>query len=179
MLRRNKKGVSSIVALVVVMALVLILGAVIITTTEETVEDKTEQAQSCGQELIGTISLNSEWSCYDKQKEILNVQVERKKVELDKLTISASTGKSSYQFKLNKNLSNPKDGDKKLYPFNSTGQLKGQAKLLEKDSAKNYMISNFTEKPESIEIAPIVKGNQCRVSETITNIPNCFEIGIF
>lgn len=172
----RKRGISNVLMMVVGVVLVVSLGAIIMNTTRDTVKDQTEQVESCGTDMINKLSINSEWNCYNSNKKLLNVQIGRKDVGLQKLTLSVRNENEAFNFDLNKSPSNPSDSGATLYPYNSTGQKDGKAKILEKDSEKNYLIFGLNKKPSSIEIAPTVNGNQCKVVDEINRIADCSRI---
>ncbi|MFB6246722.1 MAG: hypothetical protein ABEI74_03985 [Candidatus Pacearchaeota archaeon] len=172
----KKKGLSNVLMMVVALGLVVSLGAIIMKTTRDTVEEKTEQVDACGTDILGKLSVNSEWTCYDSNKEVLNVQLAREDIKLEKLTLSVSTNSEAYNFDLNETMSNPSEKGATLYPFNSSGKKEGKTKILEKRSEKNYLVFGLSQKPSSIEIAPTIAGNQCEVTDEINRIADCSSI---
>ena len=68
----NKKAVSGVVVMVVMIALVISISAIVFTTTKKTVEEKIKKSEACGPDIIGKLSINSEYVCHDSvTKEIV------------------------------------------------------------------------------------------------------------
>ncbi len=180
----NKKGVSTIVVVLLMVALVMVTMFVVFNVTKGTVEEKIEKIESCGVNLIGKISLNPEYVCYDSVNKEIVFSVNRGDLEVDSLLISVETEKEVDLFKIRnllslspnyETISDPNSGESILltYPERSSQivfpSLKG---------GKTYIGININEPPIKIQIAPSVGGKQCEVVDSLTDIVDCSQTTI-
>lgn len=171
---KNRKAVSGVVVMVVMIALVIAVAAIVFTTTKKTVEEKIEKTQACGLEIIGKISINSKYVCYDEIKDEVVFSINRGEIELDKLIIAIETETKITQIEM-------RDGQgeiiNNLYPFNGNpGDL---IKLPAKNAGKTYIGTGFDEEIIGIKIVPVINGEQCEAADSLNEITPCSQTTIF
>ncbi|MEK6817224.1 MAG: hypothetical protein AABX80_00320, partial [Nanoarchaeota archaeon] len=88
---KNRKAVSGIVVMVVMIALVISISAIVFTMTKKTVEEKIKKSEACGPNIIGKLSINLEYVCYDSTEKEFVFSINRGEIELDKLIIAIET----------------------------------------------------------------------------------------
>src|SRR3989344_7814862 len=118
---KNHKAVSGVVVMVVMIALVISISAIVFTLTKKTVEEKIKSSETCGPDIIGKLSINSEYVCYDKDSDEIVFSINREDIELDKLIVAIETETEVRQFEI--------DSDEKtiqnlyLYPYDKDRTL--------------------------------------------------------
>lgn len=164
---KNRKAVSGIVVMVIMIALVMAVAAVVFTTTKKTVEKQIKKSEACGPNIIGQISINSEYVCYDSENQEIRFSINRGNVDLDKLIVAVETESEAIQFELTSELKNFSN----LYPFNK--QLGDAVNLPGKNGGKTYIGTGFNEDIIGIKIAPVINGEQCEIADSLTEITSC------
>jgi len=164
----KKKGVSGVITVVLLISLVLATVAIVWATMQNLVGERLEKATSCSG-IFEKISLNKGYTCYnDSSKEML-VSIKVEDVEINKIMISISGGGDSKTIEIpdSSNYTKPYRGD---YPQ--------EIYLPGKNAGKTYVLNltglDFSEKPTSVIIYPVVKGKKCPASDTILPIADCF-----
>src|SRR3989338_7794548 len=97
---KNHKAVSGVVVMVVMIALVISISAIVFTMTKKTVEEKIKKSEACGPNIIGKLSINSEYVCYDKDRDEIVFSINREYIELDKIIVAIETETEVRQFEI-------------------------------------------------------------------------------
>ncbi len=150
--------------MVVMIALVMAVAAIVFTTTKKTVEEKIKKTQACGLEIIGELSINSEYVCYDSTNDEIQFSINRGEIDLDKLIIAIETETEIKKFELKEN--EPNDN---LSPFISGGNTT----LPAKNGGRTYIGTGFDEEVIGIKIIPVINGEQCEVADSLNEITFC------
>lgn len=164
----NKRGLSAVIVMVVMIALVLSLMAVVITLTKRTVEEKISQTESCGVEIIDKFLINRAYVCYDSSKQELIFSIDRRDADLDKLLISVSSESESQVFEMRNKVDENFEGKILSYPDRSE-----IVRLPGKNGGRTYILTGFSEQPTDIQIAPVINGKQCDVTDSVGEIVDC------
>ena len=165
----NKKAVSEVVVMVVMIALVISISAIVFTLTKKTIEEKTKKSQACGPDIIGKLSINSEYVCYDSAKKEIVFSINREDIGLDKLIVAVETEIEVIKFELKENELNID-----LVPFSSGGSTA----LPTKNSGRTY-IGKIDKEVIGIKIIPVINGEQCEVADSLNEITPCSQTTIF
>ena len=167
----NKKAISGIVAMIIGIMIVVAIGAVIFGVVRSTVEDNLDQVDSCGINLIDKLSFNRDYACYDPANNLVIFSINRGDIGLDKIVVSIESETSSAPFEM-RAVSEDLGGVLTTYP---TGNNPGNHKWLpEREGGKTYIYNDWTGgEVTSIKMAPVIKGEECEIVDTITNIPSC------
>jgi len=159
----SKKAMSAVIALMVLI-LIVIAGTVIIwRVLTKTVDESLSEAKSC-YDVLGKISVNSEYTCYDGVNDEMHISAEVGDIDIDSLFIVITYEDSSTSFELTNELTTVAN----LLSYTRANQVKAPSK----NSGLTYIATNIVESPSSIELAPMVGGNLCS-GETFTDIGFC------
>ena len=169
---KNHKAVSGVVVMVVMIALVISISAIVFTLTKKTVEEKIKSSEACGPNIIGKLSINSEYVCYDKDSDEIVFSINREDIELDKIIVAIETETEVRQFEL--------DVDKKtILDLYSYPDKETQTNMPAKNSGRTYIATGFNEPVIGIKIIPVINDEQCDVADSLNEITPCKQTTIF
>ncbi len=166
---KNRRAVSGVVVMVVMIALVISISAIVFTLTKKTVEEKIKKSEACGPDIIGKLSINPEYICYDSADKKFVFSINRENIELDKLIVAVETETEIKQFELKETEQN-----NDLLPFSSGGS----ATLPAKNGGKTYIAENLNP-VIGIKIIPVINEEQCEVADSLNEIIPCSQTTIF
>ncbi len=166
---KNRRAVSGVVVMVVMIALVISISAIVFTLTKKTVEEKIKKSEACGPDIIGKLSINSEYVCYDSNKKNVTFSINRGDIDLDKLIVAVETETEIKQFELKEN-----EETNDLFPF----RVGGSTALPAKNSGKTY-IGKIDNEVIGIKIFPVINGERCEVADSLNEIIPCSQTTIF
>ena len=163
----NKKGIASIVATVMLIALTIVLVGIMWAIINNLVEKETESSGSCFG-IFEKVSLNSEYTCYINNEFRFSINIGD--IDVDEILVGISTEGDSSTFKISKI---PSEIDNLvMYPGGSSS-----ISLPSKNAGLTYVFdmagAGFLSDPDSISIAPIIKGAQCDISDSMNEIERC------
>jgi flagellin-like protein len=167
----SKKSQSQVITTVLLILITISLVVVISSFAISFVKEKLSESDCT--DIIGKVEIrnNPQYTCYNEATDKLNIQVHIGDIEdLEGFTISVDAQGSSNSYEIKNNT--PETNELNMY----TEILNYEDKLLipGKNSEKTYTISSITEKPETINIYPILKdGKTCNPSDTYKFIANC------
>ena len=169
---KNRKAVSGIVVMVVMIALVISISAIVFTMTKKTVEEKIKKSEACGPNIIGKLSINSEYVCYDDATGEFVFSINRGEIELDKLIIAIETETKITQIEMIEGAIEGIDG-LVSYPD------RGLAIIPAKNAGRTYIATGFSEPVIGIKIIPVINEEQCEVADSLNEIIPCSQTTIF
>lgn len=164
-IKKNKKGMSEIIVTVIMIGLVLALGVIVWQVVNSLVKGKLQNTQSCFGNF-GKINLNSQYTCYNTSaspKEF-DFSVSLGDITVDKVIISISSQGTINSYTIPGNYTNVK-----MYG----GAYNAPLTLPSKNGGVTYVTKDFATIPDSIKIAPIINGEQCDISDTLSMIEKC------
>jgi len=168
----NKKAISGVITAVIMIAIVMSMISVLWVVVNNIVEDKLTEAGSCFN-TFEKVKINNFYTCYNTPDESsgdpdeLHLSIDVSEIDIEKLLVSVSGSGESKSFTLTK------DGINENFLRNYKNGIYGELITLpEKNSGKTYII-NTGFFPISIQIAPIINGKQCEVSDSLYQIDNC------
>lgn len=163
---KNKSGLSGVVSAMIMIALVMAAGVLIWIFSSNLVNKNLEEAESCFK-IYDKVTINGDYTCYDwANKEIL-ISIKVADIEIGGILVGVSGEGNSGSFVLGNNPAPIQN----VKPYLS--ETYGEAVSAPgKNSGKTYVM-RFNSIPESIEIAPIVNGKQCDVSDAVYNVYQC------
>lgn len=163
------KGVSEIIATVILIAIVMAVGGMVWVIVNNFVKGETGSTKSCF-ELFEKVNLESRYTCYNSSSGKLQFSISIGDVDVDEVLVGVSGGGTGVSFKIKKE---PSDvSNVVMYP-RGTGTM---VMLPEKNAGLTYLFdigAGLGEVPTLIQISPVVEGNQCEVSDTLSQIDNC------
>jgi len=162
----NKKGLSEIIGTLIVIALVLLAASIVWGVVNNILKDKIKSSTSCFGNF-GKITLDKKYICYDTSSNPGKVRfsLNRGDVNIDDVLVSITNGAETKSFKVNKD-SQTVNG---LTYLNGTSTVS----LPPKNGGITYTYSWTSDAPKTIQIAPVIDGEQCEVSDSVTEIDNC------
>lgn len=161
----DKKGISSIIATLLMIVLTVVLVVVAWTVVNNLVKDKIGQSSACFGNF-NQVTLNDLYSCYDGSTEEVQFSLVIGDIEVDSVLVSISSPGQSKSFTITNEL---QDIAGLTYFGGGTS-----VKLPAKNSAITYIYDwAGLDDPNSIQVAPIVDGQQCSISDSITTIDSC------
>ena len=170
---KNRRGISGVIVVVILIALVMTITGIVWAVVNNLVKEELGSAGSCFG-IFGEVNLNSRYTCYNGSQELL-FSINIGDVDVDEALIGVSGQGTGVSFKLSSQ-AGPID-NVVTYPDRSAN-----VRLPSKNSGFTYIFdmagAGFSGTPDSISIAPIIKGNQCGVSDTIEKIESCASLNL-
>jgi hypothetical protein len=166
---RNKKGLSTVIATVLIILLVVVSVSIVWVFVKNIIEGRTKSTASCFDvESSDKVSLNGQYTCYNKTSGEVQFSIDIGEIEIDSLKVYVAASGSSKSFTLN----NTAVDVPRLRPYK---QASGPVQLPGKNEGLTYVVSGFlgAEKIDSIKIAPVVDGNTCSSSSETYQIDSC------
>ena len=160
---RNKKAMSAIIAVMILILIVMAGITIIWKVVTKTVDESLEKSKSC-YDLVGKITVNSKYTCYDGANEEMHVSVEIGDIDIDGLFIVIADEDSAVSFELTNELTTVTN----LLNYTRDDQVK----MPNKNAGSTYIATGIVEMPLAIELAPMINDNLCE-GETFTNIGFC------
>lgn len=161
----SKRGLSTVITTILLIMLVFVLISIIWTVVNNLVTKSLDKAGSCFANFE-KVTLNNKYLCYNSSSGEMMFSINIKEIDVEGVLVSItmSGGSKSYT------LINEEQNIFGLGPYPSGS---GNVRLPEKNAGLTYIASGFSEKPDSIQIAPIINGNQCEVSDSSFEIDVC------
>ncbi|MFH1365232.1 MAG: hypothetical protein ABIH28_01460 [archaeon] len=165
--KTKKKAMSEVVTAVIMVVLVMSLIAIVWGVISNMVNKELKTTQSCFGNF-DRVTINEAYTCYNSSSGEFYFSLNVGDIEIDKILISISSLGSSNSITLNstsQTLTNPSVTN---YPSKTTG-----VQAPNKNSGRTYIISGYTTIPDSIRVSPIIGGEDCQESDSLTNIETC------
>ncbi len=162
---KNKKALSPIIATILMIALVLAAITIIWRIVDNLLEENIEESQSCFG-IFDKAEINYEYTCYNSTSGELYFSINIKDLNLTKMLISVASDVGSKSYTLTNQM-------KTIPGLLSYPNRGNQVVLPSANSGLTYISTDFSEKPDSIKIAPIVNDDQCEISDAINGIEYC------
>jgi hypothetical protein len=109
--------------------------------------------------------LNNEYTCYDSERNEIQISIDVEDIEIDKLLVSISNVEQSLGFEIY-------EGAQYDYVKYLSGNYNEAIALPEQNGGLTY-VAQIGWEPGTMQIAPIINGKTCGVSDTINNIDSC------
>jgi len=160
----SKKGISGVITVVLMIALVMAAAAIVWGIVNSTLKDQVEGAKSCFGNF-NKVTINPIYTCYDSTAKTVQFSLSIGDIDVDEVLVGISSAGASGSYTLT-NIDQQGIG-LTLYPSG------GEVKLPGKNAGLTYVASGYTSKPDLIQIIPVIAGQQCEVSDTISGIESC------
>jgi uncharacterized protein YxeA len=166
-LKKNKKGLSEVVAVVIIILLVIVTTAIVWTSVNSLIKNKTEGVKSCFDvEFSDQVVFNNEYTCYNSSSREVQFSLSIGDVEIQKAIVTISAGGSSKTFIIFNEVST--FPDLVTYPNRNLSIT-----LPPKNGGLTYIATGVNENPDWIKIAPYVDDKQCEITDTIYELQDC------
>ena len=166
---RNKKGVATIVATIILIALVMVIVASVWAIVNNFVKGGLEESGACFG-IFEEVSLNSRYTCYNSGSNESWFSISIGNIDVDEVLVGISADGTSVSFKISKTGS--EIDNLVMYPTRSPSII-----LPSKNAGLTYIFNitgaGFSEAVNSISIAPIIRGTQCSISDSMHEIERC------
>lgn len=161
----NKKGISSIIATLLLIVLTIVLVVIVWTVVNSLISSKINQSSACFGNF-NTINLNGQYTCFNSTTNSIQFSLNIGGIAADGVLVTISSPAQSKSI----TLTNKPQVIANLTYYNGTASVM----MPPQNSAMTYDYSwSGSDTPDSIQIAPIVKGQQCSTSDSLTTIDNC------
>ena len=155
----NKRAISSIIATLLLVVLTIVLVAIIWTVINRMVSQKINQSSACFGNF-DPITINSQYTCYNSSANSVRFSLDVGATKVDGVIVSISSPSKSLSISING--SNNQVANLSLY--NGTSSVMVPAV----NSGVTYIYNwSGSDVPNSIQIAPIVNGQQCGASNPV------------
>ncbi|MCK9596056.1 hypothetical protein M0R19_02650 [Candidatus Pacearchaeota archaeon] len=161
--RNNKKGLSDIVTTVILVALSMAAVVIVWVFINNLIKGQIKSTESCFGNF-DKVKLNGQYTCYDIQNNIFRISLTVGNVQVDKVIISVSSASAVKSYEIT-NTAQAIDG---LVLYSG-----GDVILPGKNSGLTYNATGFPSNIDLIQIAPVISGTQCEISDTISEIEFC------
>ena len=172
----SKKGISGVITVVLMIALVMAAAAIVWGIVNNTLKGQIESSKSCFGNF-NKVTINPVYTCYNRVSEnVYTVQFSLSigDIDVDEVLVSVSSGGSTKGYPLTNvagtiaGLTNYDSANDPQIGFGTES-----IEIPSKNGGKTYVANGFTAKPDLIQIAPTLGGQQCDVSDTISGIESC------
>jgi hypothetical protein len=165
---KNRRGVSGVVVTVLLIALVVIVVAVVWAVVVNLVQDNIQGSESCFGNF-NKIELNGLYTCYDSSAGELQFSISIGDVELDKIIVFVSGSGSTKSIEL----SDVASTESAITPYGGAGEVKMPGSNAGKTYVLNLATAGIVGEPDLIRISPVISGNQCETSDSISRFEAC------
>ncbi len=165
---KNKRGLSGVITAVILIALVMVAGVIVWVVVRNIVQGELGGVESCFG-AYGKVIIDNKYTCYNSSSEQFQFSVNIGDIDVNSVLVSISGGGATKSYTI-KNINEPISG---LGPYPSGS---GNVTLPGKNSGLTYIENTFTTIPDLIQVAPIIGGKQCEVSDSLSEIDDCFSL---
>ncbi|MCL5730238.1 MAG: type IV pilin [Candidatus Pacearchaeota archaeon] len=167
MLHKSKRGISAIIGTLLLIVLTIALVAVVWTVVNNMVSQKITQSSACFGNF-NSITLNNQYSCFNSSANKVQFSLNIGDVAVDGVLVSMTGPAGSESVTIT---NTPTIIPGLTYLGGSSGQ---DVQLPGKNAGKTY-VYDWTGggAANSVQIAPIVKGQQCSSSDSISSLDDC------
>jgi len=165
---KNRGGLSTIVVTLILVVLSLVAVGVVWGFVSNIINKQISSSQSCFGNY-DKVKINGQYTCYEISGTNYNLRVSLSMgdVQVDKVIVSVSSAGTSNSYAITNTAQNIAG----LTPYpTGTSNL---VVLPGKNAGLTYKATGFTSKIDSIKIAAVINGNQCDISDTLTQIEDC------
>jgi FlaG/FlaF family flagellin (archaellin) len=165
MMRKNKKGISGVIATILLIAISMAAVIIVWNVINNLLSEKLEETESCFN-IFGKVSLNSRYTCYDTTSKSLRFSLNIGDIDVEKVIVSVSSAGDTTGYELTST-----GGSPGLTKYGSAGDVK----LPAKNGGSTYVTAqdSFAASPDSIQLTPVIQGKQCDTSDTLSEIDDC------
>lgn len=169
--RKDKRGISGVIVVVIMIAIALAVTGIVWVVINNLIEEKIESTESCFG-IFDKVTINSGYTCYNSTSKELQFSINIGDIEVDEILVAVSSEGTTNSFKLSNNL-------QKSYLKNyGTGTSYGENLILPGEGGGRTYVLNMTDaglsgSPDSLNLAPVIGGEQCGASDSLSEFDNC------
>ena len=172
---KGKRGLSSVVSVVIITALVVAAIAIVWSFVENTITDRIDETTSC-YDTMGELSFDNDYTCYNitSDDSEIRFKIDRGDINIEGVLISVKTEAETRSYKLT---SEARD----VSGLTNYPEREGTVLLPGKSEGETFIIENFPlntslnqETGLRLLAYPITGGGQCdNPSDSIKNVYSC------
>lgn len=164
---KNRKGLSTIVVTLILVALSMAAIVLVWGFVNNLLKKQIHSSESC----FGNaekITINRQYTCYEQtgSNYKLRFSLSVGDINVSKIVVSVSSGGSVKSYNI---MNGTAISNLAMY----SGVNPSTILLPLENAGLTYNATGFTTKIDSIQIAPVISGTQCEVSDAISEIENC------
>ena len=159
----NKSGLSEIVVSLILVLLTVVAVVIVSVVVNNLIGENIEKSESCFGNF-GKITLDEKYTCFDNSNNRVQFSLSIGDVDVEGVLVSISTQSGTTPFIM----TNEEQTITGLTNYDRSTNVK----LPLKNSDRTYFY-DFGTSPNTIQIAPIIDGTQCEVSDVVTDIDDC------
>ncbi len=166
---QNKKGLSAVVITVILIALSMAAIVIVWTFVNNMVKKQISSSESCFGNF-DKVKINQQYTCYEKISDTeykIRFSLMIGDIETDKVIVSVSSANAIKSYEI----TNEDQQDIGLTTYPSGGEVK----LPEKNAGLTYIATGFNSAIDLIQIAPVIGGNQCEISDSLSYVEECID----
>ena len=168
---KNRKGLSTVVITLILIALSMAAIVLVWGFISNLLRKQISSSEAC----VGNfekVRLDEHYTCYEyvagnPVSYNLKFSLGIGEIDVDEVLVSIASESKGQTYKIKNSLSSISG----LKPVPSSES--NQVQLPDKNAGLTYVATGFPERIDSIEIAPIIMGVQCEVSDSIYQIEDC------
>jgi len=157
-----------IVTAVIMIGLVMVAAIIVWVVVRNIIQDRLEGVESCFG-IYDKVTINSRYTCYKPSNNSFQFSISLKDIDVDSIIVSISGAGASNSY----TLTNQNQTISGLANYSSGVFGTDMIQLPGKNAALTYIASGFSEKPDLIQIAPVIDGQQCEASDSLSEIDDC------
>ncbi|MEK9185031.1 MAG: hypothetical protein AAB866_02610 [Patescibacteria group bacterium] len=159
----NKHGLSEIVVSLILVALTVVAVVIVGAVVNNLIGENIKKSESCFGNF-GKITIDEKYTCFDDSNKKVQFAISIGDVDVDSVLVSIATRIETGSF----TITNEDQTIAGLKYLDGSSPVK----LPAKNGGKTYLY-DFDARPNAIQIAPIIDGTQCEVSDVVTDIDDC------
>jgi len=167
-LKGNRRGMSSVVTAIILVALSMAAIVLVWAFVSNMVKKQISSSESCYGNY-DKIKINGQYTCFERISAAsynLRFSLSIGDIDVDKVIVSVSSMGAVKSYTLT-NTPQVISG-LKMYPSGIN-----QVNLSGKNAGLSYNATGFGGRIDSVQIAPVIGGNLCEVSDSIASIEDC------
>lgn len=163
--KMNRKGISAIIATVILIALTMAVVAIVWGVVTNLVSEQLEESGSCFN-IFGKIELNQRYTCYNTSSNEFLFSVDVGDINVEKIVVSVTGQGTTKSYTLT--------GEEQTIT-NLASYPGGEPEIIMPgaNSGLTYISSDFSSRPDSIKVSPVIGGKQCDVIDSMQTIASC------
>ena len=159
----HKKGISGVVTAVLMITLVLAATAIVWGIVNNTLNKQISNSESCFGNFE-KVTINPVYTCYDSSAGEVHFSLSIGDIEVDEVVVSISSAGGTTPY----TIAGTDPGNTGLTLYLSGGDV-----ILPGINSGLTYVASVSAKPDLIKIAPVLNGQQCEISDTISGIESC------
>jgi len=165
---QNKRGLSTVVATVILIALAMTIVMVVWGVVVPLIKNQLKQTESCFG-VFEKVTIGSMYTCYDFSSNEFQFSIDIGDIDVDEVVVLISGEGITKSFRIT--------NEEQVIPYLGYYLSDSESvKLPEKNAGLTYTARGFPDKPDLIQIAPVINGKQCEVSDSLSEIDNCLSL---